>query len=163
MTTYYDFTPTAQAPFQFQPTLDGQTYSIFVTWNLYGQRYYVNVYDLSGNLIVALPVIGSPSSKSIGGSSWSDGRVTIGTITPHFFKIGATLNLTVAGMEPILYNGIFSMLVTSANELTYSLASDPGAPTTLGSVGADINLLGGYFNTSTLVFRAPTNQFEVTP
>lgn len=163
MTTYYDFTPNAQAPFQFQPTLDGQTYSAFVTWSLFGQRYYLNLYDLSGNPIVALPSIGSPTAKALGGANWSGGEVTLGTVNPHFFKIGTTLELTVSGMTPDAYNGTFSMLAVSPNELTYPLTSDPGTPTTLGSVGMNVNLVGGYFSTSTLVFRESTNQFEVAP
>ena len=60
MTTVYDFTPTASAPFQFQPTLDGTTYNVIITWNVFGQRYYINIYDLSGNLILCMPFIGSP-------------------------------------------------------------------------------------------------------
>jgi len=64
-TTYYDFTPNNSTAFQFQPTLDGQTYTVQVTWNLFGQRFYVNVYDLSGNLIFALPLIGSPLDYDI--------------------------------------------------------------------------------------------------
>lgn len=56
----FDFIPTQSAPFQFQPTLDGQVYNAVVTWNLFAQRYYLNVYDLAGNLIVATAMVGSP-------------------------------------------------------------------------------------------------------
>jgi len=65
VTIYYDFAPSASAPFQFQPTLDGNVYSVVVTWNLFGQRYYINIYDLSQTLIVCLPLIGSPSGYDI--------------------------------------------------------------------------------------------------
>jgi len=90
MTTYTAFTPTAQAAWQFQPTLDGNTYTVIATWNIYRQDYYISIYDLSGNMIVMLPLIGSPPDS-------------------------------------------------------------------------DINLVAGYFTTSTLVFRVSTQQFEVTP
>lgn len=60
MTTVTPFVPSLLAPFQFQPTLDGQVYTVIVTWNLAGQRYYVNVYTLQGVLIASLPLIGSP-------------------------------------------------------------------------------------------------------
>lgn len=61
----FDFTPSQQVPFQFQPTLDGQTYTLIVTWNLFGRRYYVNVYTLDGVLIEAIPLIGSPPGYDI--------------------------------------------------------------------------------------------------
>jgi len=50
MTTYL-FAPSPTAPFQFQPTLDGEVYHVVVTWNLFGQRYYVNVMTTSGALV----------------------------------------------------------------------------------------------------------------
>ena len=88
--TVYPFTPNQSGPFQFQPTLDGTVYNVIVTWNLFGRRYYINVYALDGTLIVCMPVVGSP-------------------------------------------------------------------------VGTDINMVGGYFTTSSLVFRQPSQQFEVSP
>lgn len=90
MTTYIDFAPQPNIPFQFNATLDDQQYVVLCTWNLYGQRYYVNVYDLQGNLIVAIAQVGSP--------------------------------------------------------LNY-----------------DIDLVGGYFTTSSMVFRVATQQFEISP
>lgn len=65
MTTFVDFKPSLQGPFQFQPTLDGAVYNVIVTWNIFGRRYYVNLYDLSGSLIVSIPLIGSPPDYDI--------------------------------------------------------------------------------------------------
>jgi hypothetical protein len=67
MTTYTDFTPTTQAPFQFQAFLDGASYNVIVTWNFYGQRWYVNVYDPNDSVdpIFTLPRIGSPPAYDI--------------------------------------------------------------------------------------------------
>lgn len=65
MTTYINFNPSPNEPFQFQPTLDGQVYSVIVTWNLFGQRYYVNIYTLDNALVVCLPLIGSPPERDI--------------------------------------------------------------------------------------------------
>lgn len=64
MTTYL-FAPSPTAPFQFQPTLDGEVYHVVVTWNLFGQRYYVNVMTTSGALVLCLPMIGSPPDYDI--------------------------------------------------------------------------------------------------
>lgn len=88
--TPYPFQPSNVAPFQFQPTLDGQSYVVIVTWNLFGQRYYFNVYDLQQSLIVSAALVGSP---------------------PH----------------------------------------------------ADIDLLAGYFESSTMIYRASSATFEVSP
>ncbi len=90
MTTYTQFTPSVSKNFQFQPTLDGQVYSITVTWSLFGQRWLVNCYDLSGILVFARPLRSSPNN-------------------------------------------------------------------------ADINIAGGYFSRSTLVYREQTRNFEVSP
>lgn len=65
MTTYVTFQPSATAPFQFQATLDGSAYTVIMPWNLHGQRYYVTCFDLSGNLIFSLPLIGSPLGYNI--------------------------------------------------------------------------------------------------
>lgn len=65
MTTYVNFTPSASAVFSFQATLDSSLYAVTVPWNLFGQRYYVNIYDTSGSLIVSRPLVGSPLDYDI--------------------------------------------------------------------------------------------------
>ena len=64
-TVYTPFTPSVTTPFLFQPTFDGDIYTVIVTWNLFGRRYYVNCYTLSGTLIFSLPLIGSPLNYDI--------------------------------------------------------------------------------------------------
>lgn len=63
--TYVEFIESDVAPFQFQALLDGIQYNIIITWNIFGQRYYVNVYTVQGALIVARPMIGSPLGYDI--------------------------------------------------------------------------------------------------
>ena len=63
--TYYSFTPSSTSVFQFKPTFDGASYTATVTWNLAGQRYYVNVFDQNNTRIYSLPLIGSPSGYDI--------------------------------------------------------------------------------------------------
>lgn len=163
MTTYYNFTPSAVQPFQFQPTLDGNTYNVTVTWNVYGQRWYVNVFTLNGDLVFSLPLIGSPSLINLQALSWANGEVTATTAVPHGYAIGKTVALTFAGSSPDAYNGPFDAMSVGPNSLSYPLAEDPGQATVLGTVGYNIDLAGGYFETSTLVFREASNQFEVSP
>lgn len=160
--TSYAFTPSASTLFQFQPTFDGATYNAIITWNLFRQDWYVNVFDLSNNLIVSLPVIGSPTSINLQAISWANGRVTCAVVSPHGFPVGATVRLTIAGCFPDAYNGLVDVLVSGANTFTYALASDPGDATVLGTAGYSINMLDGYF-TSTLIFREASSTFEVSP
>lgn len=84
------FTPAQNANFTFQCTLDGALYTIIVTFNFFSQRYYINIYDSSNNLILCRALTGSP-------------------------------------------------------------------------LDTDIDLVNGYFQTSTLVYRGPTRQFEINP
>lgn len=65
MTTVVPFTPSANALFSFQPTLGGTQYNLYVTWNLAGQRWYLNIADLQQNLILAEALISSPDDYDI--------------------------------------------------------------------------------------------------
>jgi len=65
MTTLINFDPTPFANFQFNVTLDDINYIAICTWNLYGERYYINIYNNNGTLIVTNPVIASPDDYDI--------------------------------------------------------------------------------------------------
>ena len=65
MSTVTAFSPTATEPFQFQAVLTDvvlgtATYNCVVLWNSFGQRWYLQVADQSGNLIVNTPMVASP-------------------------------------------------------------------------------------------------------
>jgi len=65
MTTITKFNPTATTNFQFNPILDGTTYVAICTWNAYGQRYYISLYNNYGTLIMTRPIIGSPDNYNV--------------------------------------------------------------------------------------------------
>jgi hypothetical protein len=65
MTTITAFTPNVSQNFAFEPTLDGQVYNVVITWSLFGQRWLVNCYDLSGVLVFARPLRSSPNNADI--------------------------------------------------------------------------------------------------
>lgn len=163
MTTFLNFQPSTQQVSTFQVTLDGEAFVLTLTWNLFGQRYYVNCSDLEGNLIFSLPLIGSPDGLILQSATWLAGLVMITTQEPHGYRAGTSVNLTLTGATPDAYNGSFTFLVTGDNTMTYPVTSDPGANTAPGLLQDNINLGGGYFETSTLVFRTSSSQFEVTP
>ena len=161
--TVFPFTPSASAPFVFQPTLDGETYSGIVTWGLFGQRPYLTISDLAGNVIVSEAMISSPVGQAIEAASWANGSVTITTPVPHGYQVGATVALTIFGMTPAAYNGTFGVFVTGPDTLSYPLASDPGPATALGAVSYVINLVGPYFSTSSLAYYDAARQIVVNP
>ena len=169
MTTVVPFTPSPRGPFQFQPTLDGVTYNAVVTWNLFGQRYYISLFTLDGTPVFNLPLIGSESAVNLSSLSWSLGVVTatIDVSAPAYstrrLKPGRLINLTVSGAEPDAYNGQIQAVAQSQSTFTYPLpGANPGPVTNLGTVSYDISLTSGYFN-STLVFRQFSNTFEINP
>jgi hypothetical protein len=161
--TTFTFAPSPQAPWMFQPTLDGQIYTGVITWNLAAQRWYLNLYSLAGALVVAKALVGSPPAIPIAAVAWTLGTATVTTQDPHGYPPGATIVLTIAGVTPSGYNGTVSALITGPSTFTYSLASFPGLATAFGQVSYDINLVQGYFTTSTMVFRQASQQFEVNP
>lgn len=59
MTTYAVPEGISQA-LQYELTLDGDSYISTIYWNIFGQRYYINIADQYGNSVVNLPMIGSP-------------------------------------------------------------------------------------------------------
>lgn len=59
------FTPSAVANFSFQATLDGAQYNCVCTFNSYGQRYYLSIYDLAQNLVLSRPVAASPDTYNL--------------------------------------------------------------------------------------------------
>ena len=166
MTTFIDFTPSATAPFQFKPTLDGAPYLVIVTWGLSGQRWYINLYDHDGARVFTLPLIGSSIALKTSSLVWDDvaGLVIVTTELPHGIPIGLTTQLTISGASPSAYNGILTLFSTGPDTLSYPQTTNPGTSSAYkqGNIGRDINIAGGYF-TSTLVFRQATQQFEISP
>lgn len=162
MTTFFDYAPSTQSVFQFNPTLDGQEYNAILPWGLFGQRPYLSVYALDGTLILNKALVGSPVGVAVETISWRLGVVTVTTETPHNYPIGFTIDLTVAGCAPDVFNGVQRCTITSPKTFTYPLTLDPGDLTAVGIVNYNINLVQGYFN-SVLVFREANSQFEVSP
>lgn len=64
-TALVDFAPSPSGPFQFRAVLDGESYNVVVTWNLFGQRWYVNIYTVDSILLLATAMVGSPLDRDI--------------------------------------------------------------------------------------------------
>ena len=158
--TYIPFIPSQNQAPQFQVTLDGNLYTAIITWNLQGQRYYLNLYDLNGELVLCTVLTGSPVGTPIASMSWSRGTVSVVTESPHGLRRNATVKLTISGVTPDAYNGQIEAFVTGPTTFQYSIAANPGEMTVAGSINQNINLVNGYFTTP-LVFRVANSQFEV--
>jgi hypothetical protein len=159
--TYIDFVPSNVNAPEFQVTLDEQIYNVIVTWNLYAQRYYINLYTLDGILVVSKAMVGSPIGSNIENVQWTPGSITVETQQPHGLALYATVIVTISGMVPEAYNGTYEAFVTSRDTISYAASSDPGAMVTPGTLSQNINLVAGYFNASSLVYRQANNQFEI--
>lgn len=61
----FPFVRNLQKAMQFSPVLDGVSYNAVVTWNFAALRYYVNLYQLDGVRVCAVPMIGSPDSSDL--------------------------------------------------------------------------------------------------
>ena len=60
------FSPTANAVFGFQATLDGTIYSVTVPWNVSRQDWYILIKNASGTVVVSNPRVGSPDPPEFG-------------------------------------------------------------------------------------------------
>lgn len=65
MATLIQFAPSPLAAFQFLAVLDGQTYTCTVTWNVFGQRWYLTIETQDGTRVVTEALIGSPPDFDI--------------------------------------------------------------------------------------------------
>lgn len=163
MTTYIPFTPSQSNLFTAQVVLDGRPFTMTTPWNVFGRRYYVNLYGLNSTLIFSVPLVGSPTGIYLASLSWSFGVVTATTQMPHNYRVGDVLRLNIINCTPIGYNGNFDCQITGPNSFTYFLDANPGVNNQLGSVQYNLNLAAGYAATSMLVYRSDIQTFEVTP
>jgi hypothetical protein len=158
MSTFVDFAPNLLAPFQFQPTLaNGQQYLVTVPWNEFGQRYYINVTDLSGNPILyrGLSATG-PTLQAL--LVWNEGVVTATMQLPHNVPIASVANIRITGDNG--FDGVYQALSTGPSTLTYPLLVNPQEALPIsGKVNFDLDLLAGY-GIGFLVWHEDTGQFE---
>jgi hypothetical protein len=159
VSTFVDFAPTALTPFQFQPSLlNGTQYIVTVPWNEFGQRYYINVTDLSGNLVVyrGLSATGPTLAATL---VWNEGIATATMVLPHNVPLASVANVRIS-QSGSGFDGVYQALSTDPMTLTYQLAVNPQEALPIsGKVNFDLDLLAGY-GIGSLYFHSDTNQFE---
>lgn len=162
MTTTIQFSPTPNSNFQFPVTLDGKVYNVVINWNLFGARYYVNIYDLSNNLIVCRPLIGSPLGYTLSSVTYNGSFATATTSRPHNYTVGTVVELVISGCIPSDFNGTYLCNIVSKTEFTYPLNTTNQNASTPGNVVYNLSMTSGYF-TSTLTYFPDNQQIIVTP
>jgi hypothetical protein len=160
LSTVVDFAPSTTTLFSFQAQLaDGNQYTIATPWNIFGQRYYLNVADLFGNQIVYRALVASGPSF-ISSLSWAGGIATAVTSSPHNVPVGTSVAFNVS-QTGTAFDGNWLGLSTGPTTLTYMLATNPQISTPVsGSVNFPLNLVAGYISGAWLVFHYETQQFE---
>jgi hypothetical protein len=174
MTTVIPFIPSNIKPYSFPVTLDGNTYSVTVTWNVSAQRFYINVYDRSGAWIVTVPLITTPPNRKIESVNYNPFQLVLEVImvSPTLWPIplspgglstspGTIIDYTLEGFNPTTYNGKFRGMHVNGNMFTVPMATNPGSLIVMGAVSRKLNMIAGVFTTSTLIYR--NGSFEIDP
>jgi len=156
MATIVQFNPSNLAAFQFQPVLDGETYSAVVYFNNYAQRYYLSISTFTGVNQLFTPLIASPDVVLQGAICKVDSDQIIltnrnGNIYPGMLITGATI-------PPETYvKAVYGSLVVMTQNA--SLSTSVGQTTTLAFTYS-ISLTKGFFNTP-IVYRASSGNIEI--
>jgi hypothetical protein len=163
MTTYVQFKASNIVAPQYHITLDNDTYLLVVTWNLSSQRFYINIYATGGVWICTVPLIETEIGNNITSMNYDDlQRVMVVTIDSDLHRPpGQIVRFTIENCQPNSVNGTYYCLMLNSNTFTFPLPIDPGKISILGSATRLSNMIEGFFQTSSLVYRS--SMFEIRP
>jgi hypothetical protein len=159
--TLVAFTPSDTTVFAFQAQLQGGgTYIISVPYNVVGERYYVSVSDLSGNVIAyrALVETGPSFPATL---TWADNVATAALTSPHNVPVGGLANMRIS-QTGTGFDGLYQGLAVDLETFTFPLTTNPqqSQPVT-GKLDFPFDLLG-YLpgNIGPLYWHSDVMQFE---
>lgn len=162
MSTLVPFTPSSTATFTFSPILAGTQYNASVVWNVYGQRWYLNLTDLSGNPVL-FQAVTSSGPALVATFTWTaagGGVVTATTQLPHNIPIGSVAQMAAYGTGKA-FDGDWLMTSVGSNILTYALPANPQANIPLnGAVQSELNMVAGIEIGGSLLFHWDSQVFE---
>ena len=142
MSTLVDFQPSTTAPFSFGLTLNGASYVATITWNIFGQRYYLNLTDPNGVLILCRPLTAS-GPQLAAALNWANETAAVMTSANHSIPIGSLAAVRIYGTGTA-FDGMAQVLSTGPQSLSYPLASNPNQPGAVsGTISFDLNLVDG--------------------
>jgi hypothetical protein len=157
MSTFVQFVPSTTQVFSFQPTLAGVQYNATVTSNVFGQRYYLNLYDFNNNLVLCRSV-DSSGPRFPASFTWTQGFAIAITDLPHNVPVGSVAAMRVSETETA-YDGNWQVLSTSEITLSYSLGNPEIASVETGTIMQPLNLVA-QLGIGWLLFHYDTQQFE---
>lgn len=154
--------------------LDGENYTITVTWNVSAQRYYIDIYDQNKIWIITVPLVSSPPARNIQKAIYDPflNSVMIRMVDPALWPVpvshaglvtppGTIIDYTLLGFSPDTYNGKFRCLHLDTITFTFPMPTDPGPVGILGTVNRMLDMIEPVFNISSLVYR--NGAFEINP
>ena len=71
--------------------------------------------------------------KTISSLAWATGTVTVTATAAHNLTVGQQYNVTISGAAPTAYNGTYVVTPTTTTAFTYSLTTNPGTATSMGT------------------------------
>jgi hypothetical protein len=174
MTTVVPFLPSNIKPFSFSAIFDNSQYNVTVTWNVSSQRFFINIYDVTGAWILTTPMVQSPPGRDVE-SVYYDPFMNVIQITlvdPSLWplplspggintKPGTMIDYVLRGFQPITYNGSFRALHINETVFTFPMSTNPGPLVIAGSVNRMLNMVDTIFRTSSLIYRS--GAFEIDP
>jgi hypothetical protein len=125
---------------------------------MFGQRYYLNLYDQSGNLVICVAVAAS-GPRIPASFTWSANVATALLQEPHNVPIGgiAQIRMSETGSA---FDGDVEALAVDEVTLTYPLGGNPDTVTpATGVADFALNLLAG-LGIGWLTYHWETQQFE---
>jgi hypothetical protein len=174
MTTVTPFLPSNLFTPKFGATFDGADYNVSITWNISAQRYYVNIYGLDGIWVVTVPLIQTPPARAVASLLYDNLRrvVTVQLSDPSTWPVplskaglltppGTIVDYTLENFDPAVLNATWRSLHIDPITFSFRLEDDPGGINIIGSVSRYLNMVGGIFQTSTLIYR--NGAFEINP
>ena len=82
-------------------------------------------------------------TASISSISWAGGTVTVNTTTSMPLIVGKQYYIPISGVTPTAYNGTKFCTAVTTTQLTFALASNPGAATVTGATIANVGANSG--------------------
>lgn len=166
MSTLVNFQPSTTAAFSFGLTLNSASYIATITWNQFGERYYLNLADPSGALVLCRPVTASGPQISAA-FTWANGSAIAQAAGNHNVPIGSLAKVRIYGTGAA-FDGTYQVFAAGSQVLTYPLIVAPSEPAPLsGTISFDLNLVDGAVLTDGvtpvggwLLFHYESLQFE---
>jgi hypothetical protein len=126
------------------------------------QRYFLNLYTLDGVWICTVPLIETSRGQRVVSMVYDPNQgVLIGQMEkPMYRSPGQVVNYTLEDFSPPSINGPRECLTLYDQRFTFP-SVDPGVITVMGHASRYQNMVAGYFQYSTLIFR--NGQFETNP